>query len=622
MQWFNNLKISLKLIMGFGTFSLLIAALGFFSIMRSEEVNGVVKIIEKNWLPAVSYISDMNTNTSDFRIAELHHIASVTPEERSIYEKDMVRVKNSFDQNDKNYTALLTNKTDEEKRAYDEFQQKWKAYLVEHEKILELSHENKDDEAKALLKGKSQQIFDDFSNKLLDIIKLNRQGGKEASERVDNIYDSSRTLIMLVTIASVILGIIIALFISSVISKPINETVEIAERLAKGELSAEMKVTSKDEFGRLAEAMNNMTDYLRNMAGTASSIAEGNLSKNVEPKSSRDVFGNAFKNMLDNLRTMANVADSIAKGNLTIQVNPQSSADSFGNTFKSMLDSLRTIIRELRENSQVLSSAAEELVAVSTNQSSVITEQASSIQEITSTLDEIRATVGQASDKAKSVAQVSEQSLEISKTGQQELEQVIKAIGKIKDQVETIAENILDLSEKTIQIGEITSSVNDIAEQSNLLAVNAAIEATKAGDAGKGFGVVAVEVKNLAARSKKATTQVRSILAEIQKAANSTVLVTEEGSKKAENGVEQVYRIGVNIKNLHEVILESFTAAKQIAYASTQQVTGIEQITIAMKQINQATNETVASAKQQKATAQNLSQLANSLNNIVQKYQL
>ncbi|KAF0249762.1 MAG: methyl-accepting chemotaxis sensory transducer [bacterium] len=154
------------------------------------------------------------------------------------------------------------------------------------------------------------------------------------------------------------------------------------------------------------------------------------------------------------------------------------------------------------------------------------------------------------------------------------------------------------------------------------MAVNAAIEATKAGEAGKGFGVVAVEVKNLAARSKKATTQVRSILAEIQKAANSTVLVTEEGSKKAENGVEQVYRIGVNIKNLHEVILESFTAAKQIAYASTQQVTGIEQITIAMKQINQGTNETVASAKQQKATAQNLSQLANSLNNIVQKYQL
>jgi methyl-accepting chemotaxis protein len=326
--------------------------------------------------------------------------------------------------------------------------------------------------------------------------------------------------------------------------------------------------------------------------------------------------------MVDNLRYTAEVAEHIAAGDLTINVEPQSNADLFGNAFKRMLDSMRLIIKELNEGVQSLSSAASELVAVASQQSSSISEQASSIQEISSTLDQIRAIVEQASERARSVVQVSEQSLEISAAGQQELDHVIDAMGRIKDQVESIAENILDLSEKTIQIGEITSSVNDIAEQSNLLAVNAAIEATKAGDAGKGFGVVAVEVKNLASRSKKATSQVRTILAEIQKAANSTVMVTEEGSKRVEKGVGQVQRIGNNIKSLHEVIVESSSAARQIASATNQQVTGIEQISMAMKHINQGAIESVAGARQQKITAQNLSQLAANLNGLVQRYRL
>ncbi|MBI4852954.1 MAG: HAMP domain-containing protein [Acidobacteria bacterium] len=395
---------------------------------------------------------------------------------------------------------------------------------------------------------------------------------------------------------------------------------EVADSISKGDLSIKVKArSSQDAFGN---AFEHMVENLREVARVADSISKGELNIQISPQSTQDAFGNAFKRMTDNLRNIAKVADSIAEGKLNVYVEPQSENDIFGNTFKKMLDSLCLIIRDLMTGVQSLSSAAEELVSTSSQQSNSINEQASSIQEITTTLDEIRAIVEQSSSRAKEVVQVTEQSLGISKTGQQELEQVVGAMGKIKDQVETIAENILDLSEKTIQIGEITSSVNDIAEQSNLLAVNAAIEATKAGEAGKGFGVVAVEVKNLAARSKKATTQVRSILSEIQKAANSTVLVTEEGSKKVDNGVEQVYRIGNNIKNLHEVIVESSSAARQIASSTSQQVIGIEQIAQAMKYISQGVNEAVVSARQQKETARSLSSLAGNINNIVQRYRL
>jgi methyl-accepting chemotaxis protein len=395
---------------------------------------------------------------------------------------------------------------------------------------------------------------------------------------------------------------------------------QVADSISKGDLNVRIRSqSSKDAFGN---AFEHMVENLRNMAQVADLISKGELNVQANPQSASDAFGNAFKRMIENLRFLAKVADLIAEGDLNVRVEPQSNNDMFGNAFQKMLESLRHIVRDLTNGVQSLSAAAEELVVTSSQQSNSINEQASSIQEITSTLEEIRAIVEQASGRAKEVVHVTEQSLDISKSGQQELEQVVDAMGKIKDQVENIAENILDLSEKTIQIGEITSSVNDIAEQSNLLAVNAAIEATKAGEAGKGFGVVAVEVKNLAARSKKATTQVRSILAEIQKSASATVLVTEEGSKRVETGVNQVYRIGSNIKSLHEVIVESSSAARQIASATNQQVIGIEQIAQAMKYINQGVKEAVGSAKQQKETAGSLSLLASNLNNIVQRYRL
>lgn len=392
------------------------------------------------------------------------------------------------------------------------------------------------------------------------------------------------------------------------------------EAISRGDINAQIEPRSANDL--LASVVKRILATLATATKAADAMAGGELNFTIEPISASDLLGTALKRLHKNLTTIAEVADSVARGGLTVAFAAQSQADMLGNNLGRMLENLRATFRELSEGMKGLGNSANELVSLASQQTATISDQATSIQQISTTLDEIRAIVEQASERAKSVVQVSEQSLDISETGQKELDQVVDAMGKIKDQVEAIAENILDLSEKTIQIGEITSSVNDIAEQSNLLAVNAAIEATKAGEAGKGFGVVAVEVKSLAERSKKATSQVRSILTEIQKAANSTVMVTEEGSKRVESGVGQVYRIGTNIKSLHQVIVESSSAARQIASATNQQVSGIEQIAVAMKNINRGANESVAGAKQQKLTAHTLSQLATNLNGIVQRYRL
>lgn len=321
---------------------------------------------------------------------------------------------------------------------------------------------------------------------------------------------------------------------------------------------------------------------------------------------------------------LISITNTIAQGNLSVDIQVKGN-DEMGQLLKAtknMADSIGSIIKELIQSIQHLNSAANELVATATQQGSSISQQASSIQEVSTTLDEIKALANQATEKARSVLQISDRSLDVSKTGQQSLEQAGEVMAKIKSQVEAIASNILDLSERAIQIGEITSTVNDIAEQSNLLAVNAAIEATKAGEAGKGFGVVAVEVKNLASQSKQATSQVRTILSQVQKATSSTVMVTEEGSKRVEKGVHQIHQVNANIKQLYEIIVELSNAIKQISISAKQQESGIEQIAIALRQINQASNENVAGAKQQNITAHNLNQLATGLNTIVQRYRL
>jgi methyl-accepting chemotaxis protein len=195
-------------------------------------------------------------------------------------------------------------------------------------------------------------------------------------------------------------------------------------------------------------------------------------------------------------------------------------------------------------------------------------------------------------------------------------------MGQIKDRVGSIAENILALSEQTQQIGEIIATVNDIATQSNMLALNASVEAARAGEHGKGFAVVAAEVRNLAEQSRQATAQVREILLDIQGGINTTVMATEEGIKEVDVGLELASGAGDAIVGLSTVIDESAQAAMQMVAGGQQQASGVEQIALAMQNINQATQQSLASTRQAEKAAQDLNDLARQMAQIVEQYQL
>jgi methyl-accepting chemotaxis protein len=185
--------------------------------------------------------------------------------------------------------------------------------------------------------------------------------------------------------------------------------------------------------------------------------------------------------------------------------------------------------------------------------------------------------------------------------------------------MEAIAARILTLSEQAQAIGEITATVGDLAEQSNLLAVNAAIEAAKAGEAGKGFAVVAAEVKSLAEQSRAATAQVRGILGEVQRATQAAVMAAEQGVKVSEAGAGVAIRAGEAIRLLAENVGESAQAAQQILASAQQQGGGMDQVALAMRNIQQASTQTLASTRQVERAAQDLNELARRLQARVSK---
>ena len=280
----------------------------------------------------------------------------------------------------------------------------------------------------------------------------------------------------------------------------------------------------------------------------------------------------------------------------------------------------RTINRQLRETSLQLSSASAEILATTTQVASGSAETATAVAETTTTVEEVKQTAQVSSQKARYVSDTAQGAAQAGQKGKKSVEESIAGIHQVRDQIDSIAESIIKLSEQSQAIGEIIAAANDIAEQSNLLAVNASIEAAKAGEQGKGFAVVAQEVKGLAEQSKQATTQVRTILMDIQKGISAAVMVTEQGSKAAEASVKQATEAGEAIRMLAESIAEAAQAAVQIAASSQQQLAGMEQVASAMENIKQASAESVASTKQAETSAQDLHRLARQLIEMVEKH--
>jgi methyl-accepting chemotaxis protein len=369
----------------------------------------------------------------------------------------------------------------------------------------------------------------------------------------------------------------------------------------------------------------NIAGPLGQISAAAQQIASGDLSVELSSSSRRDEVGDvteSFRQMISSLGQMASVADQISTGDLTVEVKPKSDKDILGKAFALMVEKLRRVTAEMQESISILFSSAQEIVATTTQVAAAAAETATAVAETTTTVEEVKQTAQLATQKAKYVSESAQKTAQVSENGKKSAADSIEAMKQIREQMESIAESIVRLSEQGQTIGEIMLSVNDLAEQSNLLAVNASIEAAKAGEQGKGFAVVAQEVRNLAEQSKQATIQVRSILNEIQKATSAAVMVTEQGSKAVEAGVKQSVQARESVQKLGESIAEAAQAATQIAASSQQQMVGMDQVVQAMESIKMASTQNVASTKQTEVAARNIEELGRKLAELLALYKV
>ncbi len=267
----------------------------------------------------------------------------------------------------------------------------------------------------------------------------------------------------------------------------------------------------------------------------------------------------------------------------------------------------------IRDAVNRLATSCREILATTTQQTAGAEHQAAAVSQTVITVDELAQTSDQANERARGVADAARRADEVSSVGRKAIEESITAMGDVKSQVESIAENMLSLAERAQAISEITLTVNDIAEQTNVLALNAAVEAARAGEHGRGFAVVASEVKSLAEESKKATAQVRRILGEIQQATNSAVMSTEHGTRAVSSTAEIVSKAGDTIKDLSSTIADAARAAGQISASAGQQAAATTQLREGMKSIEKVTRENVLAIQQIQLAAQNLTALSNEL---------
>jgi methyl-accepting chemotaxis protein len=278
---------------------------------------------------------------------------------------------------------------------------------------------------------------------------------------------------------------------------------------------------------------------------------------------------------------------------------------------------IRGVRRELEAAIGTTASATGEIATTLSQQERTLAEQSSALNEVATTLAELSTTTTAASENGEAIGRRSGEASATASRWGDVVNENLGEMADLKENVDTIAKQILELSEQTGQIGTILGTVSDIANQTNMLALNAAVEAARAGEHGRGFAVVATEIRKLADQSKKALGRIGALVGQIQKATNSTVMAAEDGGKRVDTTLRKASESGVAIRSLLGALEETVLNTQQIVLNLKQQTYGVGQINQAVSSINLGMKETVAGLNQVKTGLQNLSDMGRSLRAMV-----
>ena len=393
-------------------------------------------------------------------------------------------------------------------------------------------------------------------------------------------------------------GIVLSVLLSRIIASPIVRLQETADAIARGDLDRRAPEDGPAEVQKLAGAVNAM--------------AQGLQTRITNEQATRAVIEEA-------VTRYSQFAQRVARGDFAsrVEVGTTGDLEQLGHALNSMSGSLELLVSEISLATNQLGSATTEILAATTQQAAATAEEAAAVRQMASSVHELRQAGESMARRTQALLEVAQKTESVAETGQQSVEDTVRMVEEGRQRLETLAERVINFSERTHEIAELNATVGELAEKSNLLAVNASIEAAKAGDAGRGFAVVASEVKELADQSKTASAQVRRIIAEIQRSAQAAVIAAEQYARASDAGVATSRQSGTAISMLSNRVTEASQTARQNLAAAEQQQASIEQIALAVDNIEASSVQTVSATRQVEESARGLHDLAQSLDAIV-----
>jgi methyl-accepting chemotaxis protein len=278
---------------------------------------------------------------------------------------------------------------------------------------------------------------------------------------------------------------------------------------------------------------------------------------------------------------------------------------------------INKITRQINETANDIATSSHEIAATIEQQDRTASQQAASVNETTTTVDELNASSRQSTEQADAAANAAREALQLAENGDQAVQQTLRGMNDLKVKVGAISEQIMRLSEQTNQIGNISALVSDIANRTNMLALNAAVEAVRAGEHGKGFAVVAAEIRKLADQSKQSAGKINTLVSQIQNSINTTVMVTDEGTKTVDSGMQVAQNTAMAFAGVRESVNNVVMNNQQISLNIRQQSTAFQQVLDAMNSINQGARETSAGITQSRIGTQKLTEVTEFLKELV-----
>ena len=425
-------------------------------------------------------------------------------------------------------------------------------------------------------------------------------GGVRITEALSAPGDTPMFVVAAALIAlsfSVALGVVLG----KRISQPIAELVSYSAKVAKGDFTARLEIESDDEFGVIAE----------NFASSSQRISRAVNNEQAQKSLQRSVTD------------FLAIVSQIARGDLTLRGNVTN--DGLGNVVDSvnyMLDNLVKVLERVRKGAIDVSSSANEILVASEQMSSGAVQQDQEITNTSSAVEELTVSMKQVSNNAEASAEAARRALDAAEQGNRAVRDTLEGMQRIRSSVQATAKKIKSLGDRSLEISEIINVINAITEQTNLLALNAAIEAARAGEAGRGFAVVADEVRKLAEHSRTATKDIAALIKAIQAETNEAVVVMEEGTKEVEVGARLADQAGKALEAISSVVRQSAELVQEISLASKQQVRGTEGVANAMQIISNITRQTSQGARQTTHTVENMVKLSEQLNEALSQFRI